>query len=135
MTFITPEEIYTHLYEESVTAISGGYDQSLTEAIAAAISEIKGSLNRYDTDKMFNAVGTERNPLLVQWVKDIAVWHFINIANPSVDYEARKQRYERVCDLLRYTQRGEYTPDFPLKPVENNTGFRIGSNPKRTNHI
>ena len=133
--FITPEEIYTHLYEETVSAISGNDERPLLEAIAASVSEIKGSLHRFDTEAMFSTEGSQRNPLLVLWVKDIAVWHYINIANPSVDYEVRKQRYERVCDLLRYTQREEYTPDFPLKPAVNTTGFRIGSNPKRSNHI
>lgn len=133
--FISPSEIYTHLYEDTVNAISGDDISMLTTAIAAAIGEIKGSLSKFDTDKLFNAIGDNRNPLLVLWVKDVAVWHYINIANPGVDYEVRRQRYERVCNLLRYTQRGEYLPDFPLKDIPNTTDFKIGSNPKRGNHI
>lgn len=138
--FITPEELYTHLYEESVTAISGNDTHLLESAISAAIGEVKGYLHRYDTQKLFGAVGIDRDTLLLLWVKDVAVWHYINIANPGVDFGVRKLRYEYVRDTLKDIQREYYLPDFPLKAdgagaSENTSGFRIGSNQKRSNHI
>lgn len=140
MAFITPQEIHTHLYEESVTAISGNDERLLESAISAAIGEIKGYLHKYDTAKLFGAAGADRDALLLLWVKDVAVWHYINIANPGVDFEVRKMRYEYVRAILRDIQKEYYLPDFPRKEdesgnPENTSGFRIGSNKKRSNHI
>lgn len=140
MSFTTPQEIYTHLYEESIAAISGNDERLLQSAISAAIGEVKGYLHAYDTTMMFEAEGSSRDELLLLWVKDVAVWHYINIANPGVDFEVRKLRYEYVRSILKDIQKGYYLPDFPVKTdpegnPENASGFRIGSNPKRSNHI
>lgn len=138
--FVTPQELYTHLYEESVAAISGNDERLLASAISAAVGEVKGYLHKYDTDKLFGATGDERDSLLLLWVKDVAVWHYINIANPGVDFEVRKTRYEYVRAILKDIQKEYYLPDFQRKTggdgkIENTSGFRIGSNVKRKNHI
>ena len=138
--FVTPQELYTHLYEESVAAISGNDERLLASAISAAVGEVKGYLHKYDTDKLFGATGENRDALLLLWVKDVAVWHYINIANPGVDFEVRKTRYEYVRAILKDIQKEYYLPDFPRKTdgegqPENTSGFRIGSNTKRKNHI
>lgn len=138
--FVTPQELYTHLYEESITAISGNDERLLASAISAAVGEVKGYLHKYDTNKLFGATGDERDSLLLLWVKDVAVWHYINIANPGVDFEVRKTRYEYVRAILKDIQKEYYLPDFPRKTGadgqhQNTSGFRIGSNVKRKNHI
>lgn len=138
--FVTIEEIYTHLYSETVNAISGNDERMLQMAIDAAVAEAKGYLHRYDTDKIFGAAGDERNALLVYWVKDIAVWHYINIANPGIDWQVREIRYKAAIAWLKGVQKMDIVPDLP--PVvdddgnrENTTGWKIGSNPKRVQHI
>jgi hypothetical protein len=130
--FVTIEEIHTHLYEETVTAISGDDETMLAAAITGAQAEARGYLHAFDTDAIFNATGDDRDPLLLIWVKDIAVFHYINIANPAVNYEARER--------LKGVQKGSIVPDLPVKTTpegveENATLFRFGSNPKRSNHI
>ena len=138
--FVSPEEIYTHLYPESVTAIQGDDERMLQMAIDAAVAEASGYLHRFDKDKIFKAEPDDRNALLMYWVKDIAVWHYINIANPGVDWEVRERRYNAAIAWLKGVQKGDIVPDLPPATdddgnAQNNTGWAMGSNPKRVQHI
>jgi hypothetical protein len=138
--FVSPDEIYTHLYPESIKAISGNDERLLLSALSGAISEVKLYLSKYDTEKLFGTVGDERDALLIIWVKDVAVWHYINIANPNIDYEDKFRRYQYAISSLKNIQKGAAVPDFPLKEdangnIENTSGILIGSNPKRTQHL
>lgn len=138
--FVSPDEIYTHLYPESVRAISGNDERLLLSALSGAISEVKLYLHKYDLEKLFATTGDKRDDLLLIWIKDVAVWHYINIANPNIDYEDRYRRYQFALGSLKDIQKGNAVPDFPLKEdengnPENTSGIMIGSNPPRTQHI
>lgn len=141
MAFITPEELKTHLYKEHVDVISREDNTIITAAIDAAVQEAWGYLGSYDREKIFSAKGEERNSLLLIFVKDIAVWHFINLCNAGTDLELRQNRYERAISWLRQVQKGEVTP---FLPVIDNDGdgkpdtagqYLFGSNPKRSQHF
>ena len=132
---ITNKELFTHLYPEQIAAISDGDNRMLTAAIAGAITQAKGYLHRYDIEKIFSAKGTRRNSFLLIILKDIAVWHYINIANPNIDFSIREKRYDDAISWLKGVQKGDILPDFHVAEETNPTGFRFGSNPKRSNHI
>ena len=138
--FITNEELLTHLYPESIEAISGDDERSLTAAVKGAIVQAKGYLHKYDIQKVFGTTGDDRDPFLLIIIKDIAVWHYINIANPNIDFSVREKRLNDAVAWLKGVQKGDIIPDFPLPTNDdgtdqNTTGFRFGSNPKRRNHI
>lgn len=139
--FLNADEVYTHLYEETISSISGNDERLLLAAITGAISEAKGYLNAYDRDAIFNKAGEERDALLLIWVKDMAVWHYINIARPSVDIDLRERRYNAAIAWFKGVQKGEIVPDLPRLVDEttdeeiNASGFRFGSNQKRGNYI
>jgi phage gp36-like protein len=135
--FITKEELNTHLYDEQLTAIAGDDDTLITAAIDGAVAEAKGYLHKYDKAVIFAKVGTERNALLVIFVKDIAVWHFINLCNAGTDFKVRQDRYKAAIDWLKSVQAGDVVPDLELPaPVEGvSGGYAWGSLPKRGNHI
>ena len=137
MAFITPEELNTHLYRENIEAISREDETVVIAAIDAAVSEAKGYLSSYDTETIFSAEGAERNALLLIFVKDIAVWHFINLCNAGTELQLRQDRYERAVAWLRQVQKGEVTPDLPGIDTDGKPeGIYIyGSNPKRTQHF
>lgn len=137
MAFITPEELNTHLYRENIEAISRDDETVVIAAIDAAVSEAKGYLSAYDTEKIFSAEGAERNALLLIFVKDIAVWHFINLCNAGTELQLRQDRYERAVAWLRQVQKGEVTPDLPgIETDGKPEGIYIyGSNPKRMQHF
>ena len=139
--YITPEELKTHLYEANVRLIQGDDDTILLAAIDAAVQEAKGYLARYDLAAIFGAHGSERNALLLVFVKDIAVWHFITLCNAGVDMEFRRFRYERAISWLKAVQKGDVTPDLPILDADKDGEpdlpgeYIYGSNPKRTQHF
>lgn len=141
MTFLTPQELETHLYKENIDVISRDDETILTAAIDAAQQEASGYLGAYDKQAIFEARGVKRNALLLIFIKDIAVWHFINLCNAGTDLQLRQDRYERAVSWLRQVQKGEVTPDLP-KPDADGDGnpdtagsFIYGSNPKRNQHF
>lgn len=134
---ITIDELKTHLYVEQIEAISGTDDTIITAAIDAAISEAKGYLHKYDLSAIFSAAGDDRNKLLVLFLKDIAIYHYINLANPGTDYKERKDRYTRAIAWLEAVQAGQVVPDLPLATQPDNTmgGVTWSANPKRENYV
>ena len=53
--------------------------------MAVEYAETKLS-KHYDTAAIFAARGDDRSALLLQYIKDIAIWR-IGLSNPSIDYE------------------------------------------------
>ena len=93
---------------------------------------------RYDCDKIFSAIGTNRNQLVLMMVIDIAVYHIFCIHNPQKLSQIRKDRYERAVEWMKAVAAEEISIEgAPLLPEEERVGkssFRIQSNPKRVNH-
>ena len=144
MAFLTVDELNTHLYSETVEAISREDAAIAQAAIDAAIAEAKGYIaSRYNADKTFSQTGDRRNALLLLFVKDIAVWHFINLGNAATDMELREMRYARAIDYLKGVMKGDVIADLPGKEPEgaslrgkNNPlgDIAFGSNPRRVQH-
>lgn len=135
MPFLTVEELKTHMPEEIVEVISNG-DVSIAEAaIDTAMEEASGYLSNYDFVTIFETEGTARNPVLLMYVKDIAIWHYIQLANPNVDMDLRERRYEFAIKWLEKVQKGMVTPYLPpIVPQDENVQvgkLRYGSNLKR----
>lgn len=137
--FIEISELKTHLYPEQITAISKDDETLLTAAIDGAVAEARGYLHKYDRDSVFGASGGERNALLLIFVKDIAVWHYINLANPGVDHKVRQDRYNRAITWLKSVQAGEVVPDLPEADTDDEDGtsgqVSWSANTKRENYI
>lgn len=136
MSFLTKTELSTHLYGEQVDVISREDDTIVESAIDGAIAEAKGYLHNYDVAAIFATTGSNRNALLLIFVKDIAVWHLINLSNPGVNMEVRESRYKAAIAWLKGVQRGDISPDLPADETEDQPGKIIyGSNTKRVNHF
>ena len=139
MSFLTTDELSTHLYAESIDVITRGDDTLTVAAIDTAIQEAKGYLGAFDKVAIFGATGTSRNALLLTFVKDIAAWHLINLCNAGSDLKLRQDRYERAVAWLKAVQKGEVSPDLPVPEVAAGepTGASIafGSNDQRNQHF
>lgn len=136
--WISKEELYTHLRSEIVQRINRNDDTMVTAAIDGAVAEAKSYLGAYNTFVIFSTKDNARHDLLLIFVKDIAVWHFINIANPACDLKLRENRYNRAIKWLESVQKGDVKPDLPKLPTtEGNPKCPIlsTSNPKRTQHF
>lgn len=135
--FILIDELKTHLAAENIELISGNDDTVITAAIDGAIAEAKSYFGGYDATTIFNKTGSNRNALLVIFVKDIAMWHFLTLCNAGAEMELREKRYLSAIAWLKGVQKGEVTPDLPTKTVTEETPGVIsyGSNTKRNNHF
>lgn len=128
------EDFNTHLYSEVIETISREEEALIEEAIEAAEGEAVGYLERFDTDDLFSQVDGNRDKTLLMRLKDIAVWHFLAVANPDTDLDYRLGRYKEAIKWLERIQAGKITPKgWVLSSVESaNEAFAITSEPKRT---
>lgn len=112
---ITLDELSTAVYREDLTQITDGDDAAPLQAIAAAEEEVRAYLTAYDTAVIFAAEGTDRNPLLMEHIKTIAIWHLIKLCNADLIYEHWRERYDRAIAFLEKVQRGAVSLALPLR--------------------
>lgn len=146
--YLKPDEVKTHLYNGVVDEISRADNTILKSAIAAAIEEARGYLTAYDVNLIFNPANTgieedndyldDRNPILLLYVKDIAVWHYIQLSNPAVEMQLRLERYEKAISWLDKVQSGKINPNLPYPvvdpPAQADNYIKWGSNYKRNSN-
>jgi hypothetical protein len=154
--FITVEELKTHLYPEIVNEVARypamtddeepvptnpEENEIALTAIQTAISEANGYMSRYDTATLFNASGSDRDAHLVNLIKDMAVWHFIVLANANVELALREKRYDNAIEYLVRVQAGKVVPNWPYVPQNTSLpgggagqSVKFNSNTKRSNH-
>lgn len=77
--------------------------------------------------------GDNRNPLLVMYTTDIALYHLLARINPRNIPELRERRFEDALAWLRQLKEGEINAFMPLAQDEDaqNLAVRFGSNTKR----
>lgn len=135
--FITREELKSVAYQYQIDQILNE-DESIAEmAMLAAVEEMKSYLaNRYNCNAIFNATNTDRNQLVVEICKDIALWHIIRLSNVDMLYDRVKERYDRAIDWLDKVAKGSISPNLPLATNEAGedlgTPIRYGSMPRQT---
>ncbi|CAI9676986.1 hypothetical protein HZR02_17675 [Elizabethkingia anophelis] len=132
--FITPQELRTHAYDEEIKAIIREDETIALASIDMAIEFAESKLMKdYDTAEIFAKRSDARSPLLVKIIKDIAIWELIGLANPSIDYDDKKLRYEDAKGWLTAVYKGMPT-SLPRKETKEASSFKYTSNPKRENY-
>ena len=143
--YMTVAELSSHFYNENLNQITRNQDSIAEEAIAMAVSEAKGFLNKYDLDKLFGnettaAVVVDTN--LKMKVIDIAAFQLITLANANVDYDKYQARYLMAIDkYFRLIQKGDISPqgwilrDTTDQVAPNGSAVAFSSNPKKTFHV
>lgn len=141
MAYLNPYELETHLRGENLLSIAREDETLILSAISTAVAEAKGYLAAYDRERIFRSEGDSRDPLLLNMVKDIAVWHIIKVCNGGVDMEYRQGLYERAIKWLEHVQQGRISPDLPKTDLDKDgkpdqqAFYLYGSNPKRRQHF
>ena len=101
------------------------------KAETAAIEEIASYLrSRYDTDRVFSAVGDCRNSMVVQCAVNISLWFMVHRLPQNMGHERRECLYNDAIKWLRDVQSSKATPDVPVYIDENGTSDT--HNPIRT---
>ena len=113
--FLTPNELTNNIYGHIISNITQDDPQILEQAIAAAIDEMKSYLGAYNTKLIFSAEGTDRNSLILENTKVIAVWNLVKLSSAETLYEVWKERYDRVIDYMTKVSELKVTPDLPIR--------------------
>lgn len=134
--FLTKEELYTKIYQEILDAIVRNDSTIVEVTIQASVSEMKSYLSdRFDVNLIFGKSGDNRHPLILDFLKDITVYHLHSIYNPDKIPQIRKDRYDRAIQWLKDVAKDLINPDLPLINVSSPSGsIAFGSNKKRNNH-
>lgn len=131
--YLEISELKTHAYDEEIRAIIEEDETIALASINAAIAFAQSKLAKaHDIEQIFAQRGNDRNPLLLKIIKDIAIWELIGLANPSVDYDDKKFRYQQASDWLTAVYKG--MPSGLPEKQDNATSvkaFSMHSNPPR----
>lgn len=113
--FIDKEDFKVVIGDASLKVISQADPRNIDGALGNALEEIAGYLRPlYDTNAIFSAQGDSRNPLIVMYAADIALYHLVASLPQKMGSEIRKERYERAIRWLEGVQAGKIIPDLPL---------------------
>lgn len=85
------------------------------KAEAAALEQIASYLrSRYDIATAFEAVGADRNPMLVQCAVNISLWLMVHRLPQNMGHERRECLYNDAVKWLKDVQAGKAAADLPL---------------------
>lgn len=133
MAFISKEDLESHIYPEGMNAISRDDDTKVQEAIDSALLTAAQYLSRYDVTAIYAteaAADKAKYSNLITYIKDIAKWNFIAVANVTVDLDLAERRYTGALRELKDI-RANIQAGWPLLEEEvSDKPFRSGSNTK-----
>ncbi|MCX6266839.1 MAG: DUF1320 family protein [Bacteroidetes bacterium] len=157
--FLEPQELKSAIYAYQLNEIveitqeDDSNEDIVLMAINAAIEEMKSYLSpnnqgqwndgrtRYDVAAIFSATGTNRNALVLELCKNIAVWYVCRLSNVDIILDKVKDRYDRAIDWLeKVSGTGKsagapaINPGLPVLVIDpesdNALAFRFGSREK-----
>lgn len=135
--FIEKEELNTAIQEYTLGHITAD-DVVIRTAILAAIQEATSYLNgKYDCQAIFNATGDNRNILVVEHCKSMAVWYIIRLSNANIVFDKAKIYYDSAVDWFKQvagvgSSGRTIAPDLPIKKTNGEVQLQMhfGSNRK-----
>jgi phage gp36-like protein len=134
--FLSALELKSVIYDYQLSEIVED-DLTIVEiAISSAEEEVQSYLvGRYDVQLTFSATGADRNPLIVEIVKDVALWQIVRLSNPDIIYDRVKDRYDRAVEWLDKVASGLISITLPSAQNPDGgdlTPIRYGSLPPQT---
>lgn len=156
--FIEVEELSSVAYEYQLNEITENNPDIVEMAINAAVEEMisylkpnaqkqwKDGRPRYDVEAIFGATGSNRNSLILELCKSIALYYVCRLANVDIIQERVQDRYDRAVEWLekvagvgKYANAPGITPNLPVleetETSDTTIPFRFGSRTKFNNEI
>jgi phage gp36-like protein len=136
MAFLAKSDLYLAILDNELDEITRADNAIVTEALNAAEGEALTYLfDSYNTDAIFATTGSNRNAMLVQVVRDIAIYRIVARSQAGIDLNDRQERYEAAVAWLKMVKKMETYPNLPVRAVTQQVHIRYGSQPKRTNRF
>lgn len=138
--YVTNEELNSNIYPEIVEMIVSGNTQTVDIHINTAMKTVSAKIGRYyNMQSEFEKTDSARNDLLINVIKDIAIYHLYSSLESITNL--RIKRYDEGMKLLNEVQEGKTTLfGVTLKVNEVNSQdsfsrFQIGSTTQRPNEL
>jgi len=136
MAFIEKTDFDQAIRDNILDDITESDDALITKACRASVDLMKGYLNaRYDTAVIFSQTGDNRNPVVLMYGIDIALYDLHRLINPRKIPAFRTERYKAAKEWLMDVSESIINPDLPVPDSGDKEYILYGSNPKRENHI
>ncbi|MDR3140432.1 MAG: DUF1320 domain-containing protein [Tannerellaceae bacterium] len=129
--FLTRDD-YIVVGDSALKVLQQSSDENRGRAEDFAREEISGYLrSRYDVGNVFSVTGDERNPVIVMYMCDIALYHMVSWLPQRMGWEIREIRYKRAIEWLKDVQAGKTSPD--ILTITGPDGEEDYNNPVRYN--
>jgi hypothetical protein len=111
---IEVEELRSALYTYQIEQIAEEDEPTIVMQILAAEECARACLaGRYDVKAIWEAEANERNAMLLECIKSIAVWYLLRLSNPDVIYEKAEKYYMAAKEWLDRVADGLLNPSLP----------------------
>lgn len=118
--FLNENDYKVVVGDNALKIIQQESSENRANAEKEAQEEISGYLRpKYDCGSVFAALGDDRNPQIVMYACDIALYHLVSAQPQKMGSEVRKERYDRAIKWLEGVQAGKIVPQIPLELDEN----------------
>ena len=112
---ISEKDYRTVIGESALAIVSQASDEVRQSAELMAQEEMAGYLRpRYDVAAVFGTEGEGRNPLVVMYLCDIALYNMAASLPQKMGMEVRQMRYERAISWLEEVSKGNIVPGLPV---------------------
>ena len=137
MSFILREDFAADIADNLLDDITEVDDDKIQVQAKKAIEFMASFLNsRYDVDAIFTATGSNRNPLILGFAKDITLYYLHRLVNWRNAPAARVNAYNEAKDWLEKVAELQINPrDLPVLQDGSKDYIMYGSRTPRTNHI
>lgn len=128
MEFLTIGDYDSTIRRDILNMITDNVDNIRTSAERTAQQTIESYLKgRYDMTALFAQEGDARNPLILTYMMDIALYHILSRISPNNIPELRNNRYLDAMEFLKAVQKGNLSPNLPEIAENETKGFlRLG---------
>lgn len=121
--FVTKNDLYSKVRESDLRQIIGSDGVVVDHAIGYAVGKVRSLIpDKYDKVKIFEAVGSAREGLLVSMVVDIAIYEIVARVQPNIDLTDRRERANQAIAYLMDVRNSNLDTGWPLKTEETGTG-------------
>jgi hypothetical protein len=134
MSFISQNDYDVQMRNEVLAILNNTENTSIASAELKAQAQMEESLNlRYDVGLIFGAIGNARNPIVIMYLIDIALYHLHSKLATRMIPKIREDRFLAAKEWLKLVRSGELNPDLPTHAETlGNYRIRLGCNIKHS---
>lgn len=136
MAFLVTEDYHTFITPEQLADVLEETDATLAAAEVFAQGQMESYLRaRYDTVNIFNKVGAERNPDIVEKMVHLVLYKIHKPLSPGQMPEHIQGDYTDTIAWLKAVSKLLINPDLPVPETGEKAQILFGSQTKRNNYF